>query len=336
MLTELISQQLHPRPQSRDFYYLYSSPMKIPETPATLFGPYGSRLKEMEETHGQNGISNPAAILNGRVFREAVHHVAREHLSAGTEVGMTHTFGLRSLLHAPGELPTYREALRTHSRILRDAMIETGRKVKEVLSFGPAKDCYRPDPKFTPQEFADFHGAQAAEARILNVDAAWFETVNTASEGVGIALAAKKYKVPAIISFVLNREGKLLSGESAGDAIREVDAASGRYPLGYSFNCCPVEALETALKDCKRLNGRIIGVYPNASSRNQIELETSNESVGLKEPLQNARYLNYLAKKWGLKIVGGCCGYNHRDVALITAAVQQDLHDIRLPQTDLV
>ncbi len=309
--------------------------MNLSERPSILFGPYGSRLKEMEETHGQNGISNPSAILNGPVFREAVKQVAHEHLAAGTHVGMTHTFGLRSLIHQPGELPTYREALRIHSRILRAAMVESRRKVKEVLSFGTAKDCYRPDPQFSARESADFHGHQAAEARVLDVSAAWFETVNTAAEAVGIALAAKKYKVPAIISFVLNREGNLLSGEAPSDAIREVDSASGAYPLGYSFNCCPVEALETALKNCAKLKGRVIGVYPNASSRNQIELESGTETAGVREPVQNAQYLHHLARKWDLKVIGGCCGYGHRDLALITAAVQKGLHDTRVPLTDV-
>lgn len=308
--------------------------MKTQETPAILFGPYGSRLKEMEDTHGQNGISNPAAILNGPLFRQAVKHVAHEHLSAGAGIGTTHTFGLRSLLHAAGELPTYREALKTHSGILQSAIRETGQKVKVVLSFGPAQDCYRPDPEFSAREAADFHGPQAAEARILNIDAAWFETVNTAAEAVGIALAAKKYGVPAVISFVLNKKGNLLSGEDPYDAIREADSASGRYPLGYSFNCCPVEALEPALKSCEKLRGRIIAVYPNASSRDQIELETSTENVGLLDPSRNATYLHHLAKKWGLKIVGGCCGYRHRDLALITSAVQRGIHSAEIPSTD--
>lgn len=308
--------------------------MNFPERPAILFGPYGSRLKAMEETHGQNGISNPSAILNGPVFRQAVKQVAHEHLSAGARIGMTHTFGLRSLLHQPGELPTYREALRIHSKILRAAMIESRKKVQEVLSFGTAKDCYRPDPKFTAGEAADFHGHQAAEARVLDVDAAWFETVNTAAEAVGIALAAKKYKVPTIISFVLNREGNLLSGEYPADAIREVDSASGSYPLGYSFNCCPVEALEKALTNCAQLKGRVIGVYPNASSRNQLELETSTETAGVKDPVQNAKYLHHLAGKWGLRVIGGCCGYGHRDLALITASVQKGLRDVNVPETD--
>jgi len=309
--------------------------MKLAEKPSILFGPYGSRLAEMEQMHGQNGISNPTGILNGAMFREAVKNVAHEHLSAGAEIGMTHTFGLRSLVHAPGELRTYREALKTHSRILRTAMEETGNKVKEVLSFGPAKDCYRPDPKFTSREAADFHGVQAAEAKVLNVDAAWFETVNTATEAVGIARAAKKYKVPVVISFVLNREGNLLSGESVHDAIREVDAATGRYPQGYSFNCCPIEALEPALKQCEAFIDRIIAVYPNASSRNQIELETNPKGAGIRQPIQNAQYLHHLAKKWKLPIIGGCCGYGHRDVAMVTAAVQQGLHDAQIPQTDV-
>lgn len=309
--------------------------MNFPERPAILFGPYGSRLKEMEETHGQNGISNPSAILNGQVFRQAVKQVAHEHLSAGARIGMTHTFGLRSLLHQPGELSTYREALRIHSKILRAAMVESRRKVKEVLSFGTAKDCYRPDPKFTAGEAADFHGHQAAEARVLDVDAAWFETVNTAAEAVGIALAAKKYKVPCVISFVLNKQGKLLSGESPYEAIRETDAASGKYPLGYSFNCCPVEALEPALKSCGKLRKRILAVYPNASSRNQIELETSTENVGLVDAPLNAAYLHHLARQWGIKIIGGCCGYRHRDLALITSAVQRGIHSVDIPHTDV-
>lgn len=294
-----------------------------------LFGPYGTRLDEV------GCSSDPMAVLEDGRSRAAVAQVAEEYLHAGAEVATVNGFGLRWMLHKPGERKTYFEALRGQNEALVEVLNGNADAVRKVLSVGPSGECYEPEQAPGRVEAAEFHEDQVEAARVLHVDKIWFETLNTIEEAIGVARAAGKHAVPCVVSFVLNKRGELLSGEDVAESIRAVDLESGHGPLGYSFNCCPIEALEPALRRCEKVLDRVVAVYPNASSQSPEELSGLSRETG--EVARNgnrsdtARYLAYLARKYHLSIVGGCCGYDHRDIGLIHAAVQQGLYSIQLP-----
>lgn len=298
-----------------------------------LFGPYGTRLDEV------GCSSDPLAVLEDGRARRAVAQVAAEYVHAGAEVATVNGFGLRRLLHEPGEQRTYFEALEGQHNALVEALNGSARAVKRVLSVGPTYDCYSPAEAPQRAEAAEFHEAQIIAGKLLQVDKVWFETLNTIEEAIGVARAAKKHDVPCVISFVLNKEGQLLSGEDVAEAIQAVDLESGRGPLGYSFNCCPIEALEPALERCGKLRERVVAVYPNASSQSPDELcglsSQTGEVAKVDDPNATARYLSYLARKYNLSIVGGCCGYDHQDIGRVHAAVQQGVYSIQLPGADV-
>lgn len=298
-----------------------------------LFGPYGTRLDEV------GCSSEPLAVLEDGRSRSAVAHVAREYIKAGADVATVNAFGLRRLLHEPGERKTYFDALEGQHDALVAALNGAVNAVRRVLSVGPAYDCYKPLEAPGRSEAAEFHEDQAYAAKFLNVDAIWFETLNTIDEAIGVARAAKKHNVPCVVSFVLNKNGQLLSGEDVADAIRAVDGETARAPLGYSFNCCPIEALEPALKRCGKLRERVVAVYPNASSKPQEALCGLSNQQGEVAKLNNrdhtVQYLSFLARKYDLSIVGGCCGYDHQDIGRIHAAVEQGVYSIQLPDSDV-
>lgn len=305
-----------------------------------LSGPYGTRLAEMAQAYGEPQLSNPVAVLNGRHCGEAVSEVAGSYLEKGANVLAVNGFGLRGLIHRPGELPTFRKALRGQHHALQKAVEGqthgTRTQIHRVISLGPQGDCYDPEKSPTSvREAADFHGTQIAEAALLEPEAIWVETVNTIQEAIGIAQAAKQYKAPCVISFVLNRKGELLSGETLKDAIRAVDSATHNHPLGYSLNCCPIEALEPALRSLGKHSQRVIGAYPNASSLDQRELEKNNQIVTVRDAEHTAAYLSHLAHAFGLRIIGGCCGFRAKEIGEISHAVEQNIRSSHLPTTDV-
>ena len=55
-------------------------------------------------------------------------------------------------------------------------------------------------------------------------------TMTYAEEAVGIARAAQDAGLPAAISFTLETDGRLPSGQTLGDAIEQVDAETDRRP----------------------------------------------------------------------------------------------------------
>lgn len=171
------------------------------------------------------------------------------------------------------------------------------------------------------------------------VAAAWFETVSTIEEAIGIARATAHHRTPCLISFVIDHDGNLLSGENPLDAIRAVDAATSHFPYGYGFNCCPIEGIPKALEKLGDLASRIKALYPNASSRPQrTALEglssSTGQVIGARDSDGVAKYLNHLARKYRIEIIGGCCGFGTEDVSKIVSATREGFSQETLPLTD--
>lgn len=306
-----------------------------------LFGPYGTPLDKISHQRGLPGLADPVSILNGPDYRNALSELAEGYLRAGALVAATNTFRARLLLHQQGGLEIFQRVLAAHMGALRHAIVRSTRDdVMRVISLGPGTvHCYHPEHAPNRQEAYDFHGTQAHEARRLEANLAWFETVSTIDEAVGIGLSARRYGAPCLISFVIDHEGNLLSGENPADAIRAVDSATENFPYGYGFNCCPVEGIPRALAKLGNLVSRIKAIYPNASSKPQREalegLSSSTcEIIGPRDPEGIAKYLHYIAKRYGIEIIGGCCGFGERDVARIVSATREGLFQETLPLTD--
>lgn len=307
--------------------------------PKTLFGPHGTLLEDEERRTGIVGLADPVQILNGPRYRDAVTRVERSYLEAGARVAATNTFRVRHVLEGkdPTRIDRYQAIVRGHLLALQTAIDGIDDEIIKVISLGPAGDCYKPQEAPDRVQAAEFHGYQASVVAQLDVDFAWFETVNSIEEAVGIALAAKKAGVRCVISFVIDSDGDLLSGESIFDAVREIDGATQNYPFGYSLNCCPIEGIQKALQKCGPLRQRIIAVYPNASSFPQSELsgKALHEGVlGVVDPEGVAAYLHGLARENHLKIIGGCCGFTPSDIAKISHAVRSGIVQSHLPKTD--
>ena len=62
-------------------------------------------------------------------------------------------------------------------------------------------------------------------------------TMNYTEEAVGIALAARRAGLPAAISFTVETDGRLPTGQALKAAIERVDEATSAYPSYYMINC---------------------------------------------------------------------------------------------------
>ncbi|MEK7145932.1 MAG: homocysteine S-methyltransferase family protein, partial [Patescibacteria group bacterium] len=149
------------------------------------------------------------------------------------------------------------------------------------------------------------------------------ETFTTSTEAIGAAKASQRWGVRPTISWVLNQEGKLLTGQSVADAIREVDSAVPGVVRGFGLNCCPVHAVQAALVQAGDSAKRIEVIYPNAFDGNAWEAEASGGFHGVINRQKTAEDLALLAQKHGIEIVGGCCGYTPCDVEEITRSTRE-------------
>ncbi len=150
-------------------------------------------------------------------------------------------------------------------------------------------------------------------------------TMTTSAEGIGVARAAARAGRPSAISFTLETDGTLPSGESLRAAIDAVDAdaaAGGRVaPAYYMINCAHPSHFERVLGTLGERRARLRGVRANASRRSHAELDSATE-LDAGNPQELGRdYLRLKSALPNLCVVGGCCGTDHRHVAAMSSAL---------------
>lgn len=171
---------------------------------------------------------------------------------------------------------------------------------------GCKNDCYKPQEGLTVKESKKFHSWQADRLAEAGAEFLLAATLPAVPEAIGIALAMQSTQSPYIISFVINRTGRIIDGTSLEQAFREIDAAGSRPPLGYMINCSypsflnPETLPETVLT-------RLIGFQANASSLDHSELDGA-EHLKAEDVSDWGRRMIDLNRKFGVKILGGCCG----------------------------
>lgn len=182
---------------------------------------------------------------------------------------------------------------------------------------GPRGDGYRVGATMTADEAEDYHGFQIACMADAGVDVVSAVTMGYPEEAIGIARAAASVGLPVVLSFTVETDGRLPNGMTLGEAIAAVDAATGGGPLHYMINCAHPTHFEGALEPGSEWVRRIGGIRANASTLSHAELD---EMVELDDgdPADLAeRYVALGEKLPAMRVLGGCCGTDHRHVAAI-------------------
>jgi len=185
---------------------------------------------------------------------------------------------------------------------------------------GPQDDGYKPAMKLTAREAQDYHAVQIATFRDSAADMVTAITMTYADEAVGIARAAQEAGLPVAISFTVETDGRLPSGQGLGEAIEQVDEQTGAAPAYYMINCAHPTHFEGVLEAPEPWLDQIRGLRANASTRSHSELDEAPElDEGDPEDL-GLRYVALRAKLPRLNVLGGCCGTDHRHIAAIRDA----------------
>jgi homocysteine S-methyltransferase len=187
-------------------------------------------------------------------------------------------------------------------------------------AIGPRGDGYRVDTSMSPDEAADYHAFQIECLAETPVDVVTAMTLGYVDEAIGIALAAQRGGLPAVISFTVETDGRLPSGTSLADAIEATDKATDAYATHYMINCAHPTHFEHVLDTDAPWATRIGGLRANASRLSHEELDEA-ETLDAGDPDDlAARYAALRTALPALHVVGGCCGTDHRHVAQIASA----------------
>jgi S-methylmethionine-dependent homocysteine/selenocysteine methylase len=197
-----------------------------------------------------------------------------------------------------------------------------GRAARVVVSgaVGPRGDGYVAGELMTTAEARGYHAPQVEVLGAAGVDLVSALTMTYAEEAAGVALAAVDAGVPVAISFTVETDGRLPSGQALGEAVAQVDAETGSAPIHYMVNCAHPTHFADVLAETPP--GRLRGVRVNASSKSHALLDEASV-LDTGDPRQLAEDVAGLRGRGAdLAVFGGCCGTDHRHIAAVAAALE--------------
>ena len=185
---------------------------------------------------------------------------------------------------------------------------------------GPRGDGYRPDRLMSARAARDYHAVQAGAFAGSRADLITAVTMTYPAEAIGVTEAAQRVGMPVVISFTVETDGRLPTGESLGDAIAAVDAATDAYPSYFMVNCAHPTHFADALRAGEARTQRIRGLRANASTMSHAELDEAEE-LDAGDPVDLARrYAELRLAHPHINVLGGCCGTSHHHIDAISAA----------------
>ena len=185
---------------------------------------------------------------------------------------------------------------------------------------GPRGDA----PGMSSAEAERYHAAQVAAFAAAGADQVTALTIDRADEAVGIVRAAGAVGLPVVLSFTVETDGRLASGQALRAAIEQVDVETDGAAAAFMVNCAHPTHFASALADAGTWLERIQGLRANASTRSHGEIDEADD-LDTGDPVDlAARHLPLRALLPNLTVLGGCCGTDVRHVSAIADAYLGD------------
>lgn len=185
---------------------------------------------------------------------------------------------------------------------------------------GPRGDAYTTDAIISVQQAEAYHHTQLSWLADTEVDMVSALTFTQSSEAAGYARAAEELRLPSVISFTVETDGHLPTGQTIKDAIQFVDDKSGGAPAYFMINCAHPEHFSGELENAG-WSERIRGLRCNASRLSHAELDACEVLDDGSPKELGEQYKQLVVKLPWLNVFGGCCGSDIRHVREIARAI---------------
>lgn len=185
---------------------------------------------------------------------------------------------------------------------------------------GPRGDGYDPRDAMSAEDAERYHAVQIGTFADTTADQVTAVTMTNAEEAIGVVRAAAAAGIPSAVSFTVETDGRLPTGQPLHEAIEQVDVETGGGAAYFMVNCAHPTHFADALGHDGAWLTRLGGLRANASSKSHAELDESTElDEGDPEDL-GARHAALRDRLPAVAVLGGCCGTDARHVAAICAA----------------
>ncbi len=150
---------------------------------------------------------------------------------------------------------------------------------KMVISgcIGPRGDSYVPGEKMSVNESEDYHSMQIETFSKTAADMVTVLTLNYVDEAIGVARAAMSHNMPVVISFTVETDGKLPTGQNLKEAIEQVETETNQGPIYYQINCAHPSHFDNAISTGEPWVQKIRSLRANASKCSHAELDEAEE-----------------------------------------------------------
>ncbi len=182
---------------------------------------------------------------------------------------------------------------------------------------GPRGDGYVVGDVMSGQDAADYHSLQARAFAAAGAQMMTAVTMTYAGEAIGVVQAATAEGLPVVASFTTETDGRLPSGQDLGEAITEVDEATGGAAAYFMVNCAHPTHFAGVLEQGGSWLERVKAVRANASMMSHAELDDATE-LDRGDVAGLARHYGDLRRVLpDMRVVGGCCGTDGAHIAAI-------------------
>ncbi len=185
---------------------------------------------------------------------------------------------------------------------------------------GPRGDGYNPASMMTAEDAEQYHKAQVETFADTRADFVTAVTMTYSNEAIGIVRAAGAAGIPSVISFTVETDGRLPSGETLGEAVTTVDEATDAAAAYFMVNCAHSTHFDDVLTSGEGWLERIRGLRANASRLSHAELDEAEELDDGNPVEFGEQYKRLMDALPHMAVLGGCCGTDHRHIGEIARA----------------
>lgn len=184
---------------------------------------------------------------------------------------------------------------------------------------GPARDAYTPEQALDREQARAYHSEQARALAGAEVDFLFAATFPAIEEAIGAGAAMGASGLPYVVSLVLGPEGRVLDGTALIEAVAAIDAALDPRPAMLSLSCIHPSVASRALEDVAA-SGRVLEVKANGSPLPTAELVQLDHPEA-DPPERFAAEMWDLRERFGVRVLGGCCGTDPRHMAALAERI---------------
>jgi homocysteine S-methyltransferase len=188
---------------------------------------------------------------------------------------------------------------------------------------GPRGDGYVVGETMARQEAADYHAQQAQAFAAGGAQMMTALTMTYAAEAIGAVDAATAEGLPVVVSFTVETDGQLPSGQGLAEAVAEVDAATDGAAAYFMVNCAHPTHLADAFAAGDSWLERVKGIRANSSTMSHAELDEATELDRGDVAALAGHYGELRRVLPDMRVAGGCCGTDDAHIAAIADELRQ-------------